>query len=139
MVQRVTGSLQFANFATAEISPVRVKDWAAAFKLFTILDNAVLTGRGFVHVIEAFDPGTSLTADIGDGVDPDEFTFDGVVDLETPGITALSTGAGVFPAQEYGVTGEVEATFVLTGAEPTVGKAVVYMEYLRPDAADGVS
>ena len=141
-MQRVTGNLQQACVAVAEITPTKIGTDAAAYaavkKLLTVPMDGMLTGRGWLHVHEAFDPGTSLTADIGDGADPDEFTFDAPVDLATVGITALTTATGAFAAQEYGVTTEVDATFVLGGAIPTIGKAYVYIEYLRPLSASGV-
>ena len=141
-MQRVTGNLQQACIAVAEITPTKigtvVADYAEVKKLLTIPVDGMLTGRGWLHVHEAFDPGSSLTADIGDGADPDEFTFDAAIDLTTVAITALTTSSGAFAAQEYGVTTEVDATFVLAGAIPTIGKAYLYMEYLRPLSASGV-
>ncbi len=138
MVQRVTGNLQHAWIASVIIEPHLVSDWAAVKKLLTIPMDAMLTGRGWINVITAFDPGSSLTIDIGNGTDPDEFTFDAAVDLTAVAITALTQASGVFAAQQYGVTGEVDATFVLSGDAPTVGKAAIFMEYLRPDSAHGV-
>lgn len=138
MVQRVTGSLQHAWIATAVIEPHKVSDWAAAMKLLTIPQDAMLTGRGWLNVITAFDPGTSLTADLGYEDDPDEFSFDGAIDLTAVAITALTQASGAFAAQQFGNTGEVAATWALVGDAPTVGKAVIFMEYLRPDSASGV-
>jgi hypothetical protein len=141
-MQRVTGNLQQACVAVAEITPTKigeiVADYAEIKKLLTIPLDGMLTGRGWIQVFEAFDPGTSLTVDIGDGADPDEFTFDAAVDLTTKAITALTTASGAFAAQEYGVVTEVDATFVLVGAVPSIGKAYLYMEYLRPLSASGV-
>jgi hypothetical protein len=142
MVQRVTGNLQQACIAVAEITPNSIgsvtADYALVDKLLTIPIDGMLTGRGWIHVAEAFDPGSTLTIDLGDGTDPDEFTYDAAVDLTTVAITALTTASGAFAAQKYGVTGEVAATFVLAGAVPTIGKVYVFMEYLRPLSASGV-
>ena len=141
MSQRVTGNLQQACIAVAEITPSKIgvlADYALVKKLLTVPVDGLMTGRGWIHVAEAFDPGSSLTIDVGDGTDPDEFTFDAAVDLTTKAITALTTSSGAFAAQEYGVTTEVDATFVLAGAIPTIGKAYLYMEYLRPLSASGV-
>jgi hypothetical protein len=142
MAQRVTGNLQQACIATAEITPTKigtvVADYALVKKLLTIPVDGMLTGRGWIHIAEAFDPGSSLTIDLGDGADPDEFTFDAAVDMTAVAITALTTASGAFAAQTYGVVGEVAATFVLAGAIPSIGKAYVFMEYLRPLSASGV-
>ena len=143
MVQRVTGSLQKVCVAVAEITPYKigkdVADFALVKKLVTIPMDALLTGRGWFQVNEAFDPGTSLTVDFGNGADPDEFTFDGPIDMTAVAITALTTSSGAFAAQNYGVVGEIDATFVLVGAIPTIGKGYLYIEYLRPLSATGVS
>ena len=141
MSQRVTGNLQQACIAVAEITPSKIgvlADYALVKKLLTIPVDGLMTGRGWIHVAEAFDPGSALTIDVGDGTDPDEFTFDAAVDLTTKAITALTTSSGAFAAQEYGVTTEVSATFALTGAIPSIGKAYIFMEYLRPLSASGV-
>lgn len=136
MAQRVTGSLQFPCVATAVITPATAKgDWSVVRKLLTIPEDALLLW-GYVHVITAFDDSTSLTIDVGDDDDPDRFTETAPVDLASTGVTACnSTNTnGVM----YNDTAEVQATFVAGAGDASVGKAVVYLAYLRPDSAHGV-
>lgn len=135
MAQRKTGSLQFACVATAVITPATAKsDWAVVRKLLTIPDDAVVV-RGYIQVITAFDDSSTLTIDLGHAVDPNLYTT-APIDLKTVAVTALAA-AGVGGVQ-YGQPSEVQATFAAAGADAEVGKAVVYLEYFRPDSAHGV-
>ena len=135
MAQRKTGSLQIPCVATAVITPSSIKnDWATVAKLLTIPDDALLIG-GHIHVITAFDDSSTLTVDLGHAGDPNLYTT-APVDLKTAAETALAA-AGVDGVM-YGQPSEVQATFAAAGADATIGKAVVYLQYLRPDSAHGV-
>ena len=133
MTARVTGDLQFPCVATAVITPADVKDWAAVLKLLTIPDDALLLW-GYIHVITAFDDSSTLTIDIGEDNDPDRFTNTAPVDLKTAAVTALDDVGGV----QFTQIGEVRATFAAAGADAEVGKAAIYIAYVRPDSAHGV-
>ena len=134
-MSRVTGSLQFPCVATAEITPATAKgDWAAVRKLLTIPDDALLIS-GYLHVITAFDDSSTLTIDLGHAVDPNLFTTT-PVDLKTAGVTALAA-AGVGGVM-YGQPSEVQATFAAAGGDSEIGKAMVYIQYVRPGSAHGV-
>ena len=133
MAERITGALQNLCVATAVITPATAKgDWTAVRKILTIPDDAMLVW-GQIHVITAFDDSSTLTIDIGEDIDPDQFTAT-PIDLKTAAITALTDCAFV----QYGVQGEVRVTFAAAGADAEVGKAVIYIAYVRPDKADGV-
>ena len=131
-MSRVTGGLQHACVATVEIVPSDIKDWSASTKLATIPNDAVVT-RGWVHVLTAFDDSGALTGNFGHGSDPNYFNAV-PIDLKTEAVTALDAAAvnGV----QYPSTTEVECSFPAGNGE--VGKAVLYIEYMRPGAAHGV-
>jgi hypothetical protein len=121
--------------ATAVITPSSIKnDWDSVAKLLTIPDDALVIG-GHLHVIEAFDDSGTLTVDLGHAVDPNLYTT-APVDLKTAAVTALAA-AGVNGVQ-YGQPSEVQATFAAVGKDSQVGKAVAYIQYVRPDSAHGV-
>ena len=137
-------TFQHPQFFTAVLTPSKISPSGAvadyAVKaLGKIPSDALLTGRGWIDVQEAFDPGTSLTLDLGDGTDDDEYTFDGAVDLTAVAITALTRASGAFAASLVGVAATVSATLTLVGAVPSSGKVVIYMEYLRPETSVGVN
>jgi hypothetical protein len=133
MTQRVTGALQNLCVASAVITPRTARgDWAVIRKILTIPDDAMLVW-GKLHVITAFDDSSTLTIDIGEDVDEDQFTAT-PIDLKTEAITDLTDCAFVM----FGVQGEVRVTFAAAGADAEIGKAVIYMAYVRPDKADGV-
>jgi len=133
MVDRVTGALQNLQVATAVITPGTAKgDWSVVRKLLTIPSDAMLVW-GYLQVITAFDDSSTLTIDIGEDIDPDQFTAS-PIDLKTVANTALTDAAFV----NFGVNGEVTATFAAAGGDSAVGKAVIYIAYVRPDKADGV-
>ncbi len=84
-----------------------------------------------VHVVTAFDAGTTNTLNIGadDGNDdPDEFAT--LIALGTVGFVAVDEGAtGVFRMTE---DTEITASVVLTGTAATAGEAEVVIAYI-PD------
>jgi hypothetical protein len=130
---RVTGALQNLCVATAVITPATAKgDWSVIRKVLTIPDDAMLIW-GYLQVITAFDDSSTLTIDIGEDIDEDQFTAS-PIDLKTVANTALTDAAFV----NFGVDGEVRVTFAAAGGDAEIGKAVIYMAYVRPDKADGV-
>jgi len=131
---RATGSLQFPCVATAEITPEKVKDWAAVQKLLTIPNDALLLW-GYIQVITAFDDSSTLTIDIGHGGDPNYFTAV-PVNLKAAAVTALDAAAA--DGVQFPVTSEVQVSFAAAGADSAVGKAVIYIAYVRPNSAHGV-
>jgi hypothetical protein len=132
MTARVTGAIQFPCVATAVLTPANAGTSGTGIKLLTIPEDAMLL-YCYLHVITAFDDGTSLTVDIGENIDADQFTT-APIDLQTAAVTALTDAVGV----QFGVTGEVTMDIVAGAGDAEVGKAVVYIGYLRPDAAHGV-
>jgi len=111
-----------------------VNDWTAALKLLTIPNDA-LQLWGYIHVLEAFDDSSTLTIDVGHGGDPNFYTAI-PVNLKATGVTALDAAAA--DGVQFPSTTEVQASFAAAGADSQVGKAVVYIAYLRPGAAHGV-
>ena len=134
---RATGSLQFPCVASAEITPEKISDWTAAKKLLTIPNDALLLW-GYVHVITAFDDSGALTMDVGHGGDPNFFTTVGLpIDLKTAAVTALDAAAA--EGVQYPSTTEVQANFPAGNGDSAVGKAVIYLAYVRPNSAHGVN
>lgn len=91
----------------------------------------ILAPASGVHVVTAFDAGTSNVLDIGadsGNDDPDDFLTDGA--LGSAGFVALDEAAtGVFRAT---AATQVTATVALTGTAATAGEAEVVIAYI-PD------
>lgn len=128
----VTRNVQYPSVAVAVIE-VGVTDYtsAAAFALAGVPAGAYVVG-GHINVVTAWDSATSAVLDVGDGVDADEYTTT-PVDLKTAGITALDVTGYV-----YALGDTIDGVVTEVGA-PTVGKAVVSLEYLVPDRGHEVS
>lgn len=94
--------------------------------------GAIVTG-GMVIVEEAFNVGAdaneTLTVDVGDNVDDDEYTAS-AVSLEAAAVTALT----ITGYQYVGSDNELRLQFVagsaVTAAETTTGKLRVIVEYI---------
>lgn len=134
-LRRATGALQHANVLTIpltnEVLAKCVRN-GGTLGVGTIPKDAVIT-RTVISITEASDDGTATTIQIGTPTDPD-FLLAGTTDLATPG---QDDGAITAPTL-YDDVDEVILTFAGAG-DATTGKAVFFVEYLRPDGADGVS
>ena len=112
-------------------------DDGSVISLGWVPDNASII-RGGVVVTEAFDAGTTNVLDIGfresgDGTttDDDEYATD--LALGTIGVIDTDQMAGAGDAH-HPLGAEITCTVDLTGAAATTGAAVVWVEYIVPNA-----
>ena len=98
--------------------------------LFQLPANAVVVG-GQCNVTTAFNAGTSLKLDIGDGTDADLWTATEIA-LEVAGVYALSTTTITAGRKMTSVLGVI-GTLTLTSTAPTEGSCIINMEYYLHD------
>jgi hypothetical protein len=114
------------NTAEAEVAFVATNS-AYAFDVMTLPRGAVIVG-GNVIVEDAFTTGGSATVSVGTSSDPDVYSNNTTITLETAGITAITPEAangGVVTADT-----DVRLTFAISNNAVSTGKARVNILYV---------
>lgn len=93
-------------------------------RVFDLPAGAVPTD-GAMHVITAFDPGTSLTAKFGPSGSSAKY-------LAATSVAAAARTAFITQNVANAGTEQVGVTFTLVGAVPTVGRLVAWLSYIVP-------
>lgn len=140
--RRANGSLQHACVLTVQVTnEVLAKALAngGTLAVATIPSDAVIIDTMY-SIDEASDATGTGTVDLGDGSTADRFFADlditAAPEAGAGAITRAGTQAGAMA--RYATSNEVVLTANVDTAG-TVGKCTLFLEYLRPDRAEGVS
>jgi len=141
---RATGALQHACVLAVPIDNALILKAAANSNIVAVgtIPKDALIIDNILDVGLAFDDTGALTAELGDGTDPDRFAAT-PVSLKSVAVTAPGRVIGTSEADGvpsvYGETTEVSLTIAGVNSDGEIGRATWYLTYLRPDAAHGVS
>ena len=84
--------------------------------------------RGAADIEEAFDAGTTNVLIVGDEDDDDHFLAAGDVNEAATGVTAFASNT----PKRYTAAKTLKAKYSYTGTAPTIGRARVWCEWVRP-------
>lgn len=117
---------QYARIASCDVDYSELPATATFTKVFDLPSGAVPIGGG-LHVLTAFNPGTSLTAKFGPASSDAKY-------LAATSLAAAARTAGISQNVVLSAKEEVGVTLALVGAAPTAGRFVFWIEYLLPDS-----
>lgn len=100
---------------------------AAVVSVGTVPKDAIVV-RGGVIITTAFNAGSTNVLDIGTVADDDGFATD--LAMGTIGVISADEMATTNDMGPMAVDTEITATLALTGAAPTTGAGVIWIEYL---------
>jgi hypothetical protein len=117
---------QFPRVACVDMDYSELPATATWTGVFDLPGGAIPIG-GAMHVVTAFNPGSALTAAFGTSGTPGKY-------LAATSLAAAARTAAITQNVALAASEHVGVTLALTGAVPTAGRVIFWLEYLLPDS-----
>ena len=118
-------SHQYSRIVVSDMDYSELPATATWTEIFQLPAGAVpITGA--MHVVTAFNPGTSLTAKYGPAASDAKY-------LAATSIAAAARTAAITQNVANAGSEKVGVTLALVGAAPTAGRVIFWLEYILPD------
>lgn len=118
-------SHQFSRVASMDMDYSELPATATWTEVFQLPPGAVPI-NGAMHVVTAFNPGTSLTASFGPAASAAKY-------LAATSIAAAARTAAITQNVANAASEKVGVTLALVGAVPTAGRVIFWLEYILPE------